>query len=66
MNKDVSRGPKVVAGLLPETSWQRAEISGKSGAEIAEYNKIKPLEKTLNQKVGGSIPPRPTSIKSIT
>jgi hypothetical protein len=42
--------PKVVAGLLPETSWQSTEISGKRGAEIVEYNKIKLLgEKTLNQ-----------------
>jgi hypothetical protein len=55
---------QAVAGLLPETNWQSAENSGKRGTQVIEANEINVLEKTLNQKVGGSIPPRPTSIKS--
>jgi len=58
------RNPKVVAGLLPETSRQSTEKSGKLGAQTIESNEINVMEKTLNQKVGGSIPPRPTPIKS--
>jgi hypothetical protein len=38
-----------VADLLPETSRQSAEISGKRGTQIIECNKINVLEKTLNQ-----------------
>jgi len=55
-----------VAGLLSETSRKSAENSGKRGTQIIEGNEINVLEKTLNQKVGGSIPPRPTSIQSKT
>jgi hypothetical protein len=58
--------PFAVAGLLSEKSRESAENSGKRGAQIIESNEINVLAKTLNQKVGGSIPPRPTSIKSKT
>jgi hypothetical protein len=55
-----------VAGLLPKRIRKRAEKSGKLGPQIIESNEINVMEKTLNQKVGGSIPPRPTSVKSTT
>jgi hypothetical protein len=54
----------VVAGLLSKSTWKRAEKSGKRGPQTVESNEINVMEKTLNQKVGGSIPPRLTSIKS--
>jgi hypothetical protein len=57
---------QIVAGLLPKRTWQRAEKSGKLGAQSVESNEINVMVKTLNQKVGGSIPPRPTAIKSTT
>ena len=56
----------VVAGLLSKRIRKRAEKSGKLGPQGVESNEINVMEKTLNQKVGGSIPPRPTSIKSKT
>jgi hypothetical protein len=55
---------QTVAGLLPKRTWQRAEKSGKRCPQNVDSNKINMIEKTLNQKAGGSIPPRPTSIKS--
>jgi len=55
-----------VAGLLPKRIRKRAEKSGKLGTQTVESNEINMIEKTLNQKVGGSIPPRPTSIQSKT
>jgi len=60
------RNPKIVAGLLPETSRQITEKSGKLGPQNIDSNEINVMEKTLNQKVGGSIPPRPNLIKSKT
>jgi hypothetical protein len=57
---------QTVAGLLPKRTWQRAEKSGKRRPQNIDFNEINTLVKTLNQKVGGSIPPRPTSIKSET
>ena len=56
----------VVAGLLSKRIRKRAEKSGKLGPQTFESNEINMIEKTLNQKVGGSIPPRPTSITSKT
>jgi len=56
----------IVAGLLSKRIRKRAEKSGKRSPENIDSNEINVMEKTLNQKVGGSIPPRPTSIKSIT
>ena len=54
-----------VAGLLSKRIRKRAGKSGKLGRQTVESsNGINVMEKTLNQKVGGSIPPRPTSIKS--
>jgi len=38
-----------VADLLPQTSQQRAEISGKLGVQTVERNKINALEKILDQ-----------------
>jgi hypothetical protein len=55
-----------VAGLLPKRIRKRAEKSGKLGPQNIDSNQINMMEKTLNQKVGGSIPPRPTSINSKT
>ena len=55
-----------VAGLLPKRIRKRAEKSGKLGPQNGDSNEINMIEKTLNQKVGGSIPPRPTSITSKT
>jgi len=57
---------QLVAGLLPKRTWQRAEKSGKRCPQNVDSNEINMMEKTLNQKVGGSIPPRPTSITSKT
>jgi hypothetical protein len=57
---------QTVAGLLPKRTWQRAEKSGKRCPQNIDFNEINVMEKTLNQKVGGSIPPRPTSITSKT
>jgi len=56
----------VVAGLLSKRIRKRAEKSGKLGPQNIDSNQINMMEKTLNQKVGGSIPPRPTSINSKT
>jgi hypothetical protein len=55
-----------VAGLLPKRTWQSAEKSGKRWLQNVDSNEINMMVKTLNQKVGGSIPPRPTSVKSMT
>jgi hypothetical protein len=55
-----------VAGLLSKRIRKRAEKSGKLGPQTVHSNEINVMEKTLNQKVGGSIPPRPTSITSKT
>jgi hypothetical protein len=57
---------QTVAGLLPKRIRQRAEKSGKRCPQNVDSNEINMMEKTLNQKVGGSIPPRPTSVKSMT
>jgi len=43
------RNPKVVAGLLPETSRQSTEKSGKLGPQNIDSNGINVMEKTLNQ-----------------
>jgi hypothetical protein len=43
------RNPEVVAGLLPETSQQSTEKSGKRGAQTIESNETNMMEKTLNQ-----------------
>jgi hypothetical protein len=44
---------------LPMRLWRRtAEESGKLGPQTVESNEINVKEKTLNQEVGGSIPPR--------
>jgi hypothetical protein len=55
-----------VAGLLSKRIRKRAEKSRNLGPQTVESNEINMIEKTLNQKVGGSIPPRPTSLKSRT
>jgi hypothetical protein len=55
-----------VAGLLSKRNRKKAEKSGKLGAQTIESNETNMMEKTLNQKAGGSIPPRPISIKSET
>jgi hypothetical protein len=40
---------QAVAGLLPEIFRQRAENSGKRGAQIVEANELNYFQKTLNQ-----------------
>jgi hypothetical protein len=57
---------RAVADLLSKRIRKTPEKSGKLGTQIIESSEISVLEKTLNQKVGGSIPPRPTPIKSKT
>jgi hypothetical protein len=46
---------RAVADLLSKRSRKKAEKSGKLGAQTIESNKTNRMEKTLNQKVGGSI-----------
>ena len=56
-----------VAGLLSKRIRKRAEKSGRLGLQTVESNEINMIGKTLNQKDGGSIPPRPFQlIKSET
>src|SRR5436309_12860865 len=57
---ELRRGETVkrVAGLLPKTTLQSTEISGKRGGQVVESNETNILAKTLNQWVEGSIPSR--------